>query len=98
MADIDALSLELGIPWEKDKDVPFGTCVSFIGFSWDIASCMVSLPQSKKAKYLAAILEWNLAPIHDLAQTQKLYGKLLHACHIIPKGKTFLLSPPCALV
>ena len=38
MADINMLSLELGIPWEKDKDVPFGTIVPFIGFSWDITS------------------------------------------------------------
>ena len=87
MADIDTLSLELGIPWEKDKDIPFGTIVPFIGFSWDITSRLVSLPPSKKAKYLAAITEWNLSPTHNLAQTQKLYGKLLHTCHIIPKGK-----------
>ena len=91
MADIDTLSLELGISWEKDKDIPF------IGFSWDITSRLVSLPPLKKAKYLVAITEWNLSPTHNLAQTQKLYGKLLHTCHIIPKGKTILSSSPCSL-
>ena len=59
---------------------------------------MVSLPQLKKAKYLMVILEWNLTSTHYLAQMQKLYGKLLHAWHIVPKDNTFLLSPPCALI
>ncbi|KIJ91149.1 hypothetical protein K443DRAFT_686274 [Laccaria amethystina LaAM-08-1] len=36
MADIDALSDKLGIPWEKAKDIPFATTVPFIGFLWDL--------------------------------------------------------------
>ena len=97
MADIDMLSLELGIPWEKDKDVPFETIVPFIDFSWNIISQLVLLPPLKKTKYLVAITKWNLFSTHNLMQMQKLYGKLLHTCHIIPKGKKFLLSSSCSL-
>jgi len=51
MADIDALSDVLGLPWETKKDIPFGDVAPFIGFSWDLANRTVSLPHSKKEKY-----------------------------------------------
>jgi hypothetical protein len=60
MADIDALSNDLGIPWETKKDIPFSSIAPFIGFSWNLTNRTVSLPESKKAKYLQAILEWSL--------------------------------------
>ena len=57
MADIDALSDELGIPWEKSKDIPFSTTVPFIGFLWDLDARTVSISDSRKEKYLQAILD-----------------------------------------
>ena len=90
MVDIDAVSDSLGIPWEVEKDVPFGKVAPFIGFSWDLANHMVSLPDSKKEKYLQAILEWETKPRHTLDEAQKLYGKLLHACHVVPAGCAYL--------
>ena len=92
MADIDALSDKLGIPWETKKDIPFSTVAPFIGFSWDLANRTVSLPESKKAKYLQAILEWESKLRHTLDDAQKLYGKLLHACHILPAGRAYLTN------
>ena len=92
MADIDALSDDLGIPWEADKDVPFGEVAPFIGFTWDLTNCTVSLPDSKKEKYLQAIQEWEMKPRHTLDEAQKLYGKLLHACHVVPAGRAYLTN------
>ena len=92
MADIDTLSDDLGIPWEADKDIPFGEVTPFIGFTWDLANCMVSLPDSKKEKYLQAIREWETKPRHTLDEAQKLYGKLLHACHVVPAGRVYLTN------
>ena len=66
MADIDAISDALRIPWEIEKDIPFGEVDPFIGFSWDLANCMVSLPDRKKEKYLQAIQEWETKPKHTL--------------------------------
>ena len=92
MAYIDAVSDSLGIPWEVEKDIPFGEVAPFIGFSWDLANRTVSLPDSKKEKYLQAILEWETKPRHTLDEAQKLYGKLLHTCHIVPAGHAYLTS------
>jgi len=91
MADINGVSLELGIPWEKKKDVPFQNVFPFTSFSWNISAKTVSLPDAKKTKYLAMIEEWNSSAMHTLTETCKLYGKLLHACQIVPKGKVLSL-------
>lgn len=92
MADINALSDDLGIPWETEKDIPFSDVAPFIGFSWDLTNRTVSLPDSKKEKYLQAIQEWEAKPKHTLDETQKLYGKLLHACHVVPAGRAYLTN------
>jgi hypothetical protein len=92
MEDIDHIYSELGVPWEATKDIPFSTSVPFIGFTWDIANLQVSIPQKKKSKYLDAIQEWLSRPTHTLEQVRKLYGKLLHACLVIPAGRAYLTN------
>ena len=49
------------------------------------------LPE-KKTRYLAAITEWESKHVHNLLETQKLYGKLLHAMLVIPAGQARLTS------
>ena len=92
LADIDDFSDELGIPWEHNKDIPFGTEAPFIGFSWNLEKQTVSIPESKKTKYLHAIFEWESKKTHSLEEVQKLYGKLLHACTVVPAGRAYLTS------
>lgn len=92
MADVDKLSSELGIPWEETKDIPFGTEVPFIGFTWNLTNKTVELSKSKKAKYLEAIILWNSKQTHTLDEVRKLYGKLLHTCLVIPSGRAYLTS------
>ena len=91
-SDIDNLSGELGIPWEPSKDVPFAAVIPYIGFLWDIETKMVSIPDSKKEKYLAAIALWRSKKTHTLEEAQRLHGKLMHACHVVPKGRPYLTS------
>ena len=50
------------------------------------------LPDEKKAKYLAAIEEWKAKRMHNLLETQKLYGKLSHAALVIPAGRAHLTN------
>ena len=90
MEDIDRIAAQMGIPWEKSKDIPFGTVIHYIGLEWDIAQRTVALPHDKKEKYQAAISAWTASTTHTLDQVQSLYGKLLHACHIIPAGRAYL--------
>lgn len=90
MSDIDQIAANMGIPWERSKDIPFGTTVRYIGLDWDIAQHTVSLPDPKREKYRTAILEWTAVPTHALREVQSLHGKLLHACHVIPSGRAYL--------
>ena len=90
MEDVDAISTRLGIPWERSKDVPFCRVVPFIGFDWDLSNKTVSLQDRKKEKYLTAIVEWRRRKAHTLEDVQKLYGKLLHTCLVIPEGRAYL--------
>jgi hypothetical protein len=92
MDDIDKLSQRLGIPWEKEKDQPFDTKTTFIGLEWDLQQKRVSIPDKKRLKYLNEIKVWQRSRTHDLAEAQKLHGKLLHACLVITKGKAYLRS------
>jgi hypothetical protein len=90
--DVDAISDELGIPWEPAEDIPFQDEVPFIGFHWNLHLREVSIPSSKKEKYLDVITLWESQQRHDLEETQKFYGKLLHACLVVPAGRAYLTS------
>ena len=90
MDDVDEISAKLGISWERSKDVPFGRVVPFIGFDWDLENKTVSLQEKKKNKYSDAVEEWRRRKVHTLEDVQKLYGKLLHTCLIIPEGRAYL--------
>ena len=96
--DIDKLSDILGIPWEKSKDQPFSTSTSYIGLKWDLDRLEVALTAEKRQKYSLAILDWHSRHKHDLNDVQKLYGKLLHACLVIPAGRSYLTSLESMLV
>lgn len=88
--DIDFFSLQLGIPWELLKDKPFASITTYIGFDWDVERYQVSLGPAKKNKYLRATEEWLAGTTHTLEEVQKLYGKLLHACLVVPTGRAYL--------
>jgi hypothetical protein len=87
---VDAISEKLGIPWERSKDQPFGPSFTYLGFHWDIDNKTVTLTEHKREKYCQTIRNWNLNTKHSLNETEKLHGKLLHATHIIPKGRAYL--------
>ena len=88
--DIDRLSVVLGIPWEKSKDLHFACSTTYIGFQWDLVSLTVSLSSEKRQKYALSIKEWLLRPRHALSDVQKLYGRLLHASLVLPAGCAYL--------
>ena len=90
MDDVDSISARLGIPWERSKDVPFGKVTPFIGFLWDIENKTVSLQEKKQEKYRRAVEEWRRRKTHTLDDVQKLYGKLLHTCLVVPEGRAYL--------
>ena len=88
--DIDKLADTLGIPSEKSKDQPFSSSTIYIGFLWDIVGKRVFLSPRKVEKYLAVIQAWLTRATHVLQDIRKLYGKLLHACSAMPRGRAYL--------
>lgn len=90
IADVDRISVPLGYRWEASKDIPFCSRPLFIGFEWDLTACEVSLPDSKKQKYLNTIEAWLDRRAHALEEVRKLYGKLLHASLVLPAGRAYL--------
>lgn len=60
--------------------------MTFISLQWDLNACTVGLGPKKLKKYIKAIEEWGNQRIHNLHDIQKLYGKLLHACLVVPAG------------
>ena len=91
-ADIDQLSERLGIRWESSKSVPFSTEVPYLGFLWNLHTRRVRLLDTKRIRYLVAITEWEQKRTHNLPETQRLYGKLLHASLVFPAGRAHLTS------
>ena len=96
-ADIDLISGQLGIPWELSKTIPFSSSVPFLGFNWNLSDRTVALTDGKRTKYRAAIEKWLPNSTHDLEETQKLYGKLLHACLVLPAGRAYLTNLECLM-
>lgn len=64
----------------------FGVEVPYLGFLWNLRTCMVHLLNAKRSQYLAAVTEWEQNCTHNLLKTQKLYRKLLHAALVFPAG------------
>jgi len=89
--DIDRIYKQLGVPWETTKDIPFTNTVPFIGFLWDISTGQYQFPL-RKDKNLGAIAQWQSHQTHTLDEVQKLYGKLLHACLVVPAGRAYLTT------
>ena len=52
IADINAISLNLSIPWEVSKDQPFAPSTTYIGFVWDISQRTVAISPAKTEKYI----------------------------------------------
>lgn len=91
-ADINHASVPLGFPWELTKDTVFAIVVLYLGLMWNLAKLTVQLSAAKKAKYLAAIAEWRSHVTHVLLDVQRLYGKLLHSCLVVPTGRAYLTA------
>jgi hypothetical protein len=92
LQDINNTSVELGIFWQLNKDQLFTSSTIYIGFLWDLDSHMVSLSQPKVDKYLKAIHTWRKKHTHMLQEALELYGKLIHTCAAIKRGRAYLTS------
>jgi hypothetical protein len=89
-ADVDRIARDLGVVFAIDKNVEFATRVPFTGLEFDLATKDVGLPETKRTKYAACLKVFLAAPTLQLRHVQSLYGKLLHTCTVVPKGRAYL--------
>jgi len=66
--------------------------VVFIGLLWNLSHLTVTLAETKKEKYQAAITDWLAHPTHVLLEVQQLYRKLLQASLVVPHGRAYLTA------
>lgn len=85
----------LGAPWHEIKTGKyFEFSMVFIGFLWDLANRRVSLPETKRLKFLTRvsvlidrILDSDPLTLLDL---QIIHGSLVHICFVYPDGSSHL--------
>ncbi|KAE8237475.1 hypothetical protein A4X13_0g8772, partial [Tilletia indica] len=95
LTDIDRVSEELGWPWEPEKDEPWSSIFKYAGIVYNIATREVSLPQSKREKYLDTIAETKEEAAthkgrHQLPTIQRLHGQCQWARKIYTNGRFHL--------
>ena len=81
----------LGWPWLPKKCFPFNTTFKYIGFTWDLVEKTVSLPDTKKTKYLQKLDVWQGDYKLNCEEVESLIGTLNHINLIVPEGKTRMI-------
>jgi hypothetical protein len=70
---------------------------SLLGFEWNLSERQVLVPRGKRDKYITAITEWQTRSKHSLNDAEKLYGKLMHVCLVLSRGRSYLMELECLL-
>ena len=91
-----ALTTPLGIPWHpiSCKGQDFSTTFSYVSFSWDLAVCMVTIPDEKRLRVIKKLSLFicnapNKVKRRDVASIQ---GTIQHLTFVCRAGRLYL--PP----
>lgn len=94
--DMISATASTGIPWHEDKGQDFAPSFLYVGFSWNIDSRIVSLPEEKRFRYLyrcdvfLALVESGEAV--NEKRLLELHGVLCHITFVIQLGRSHLPS------
>ena len=88
--DIHQFLAPLRIPWQLDKCEQFSDTTRFVGFEWDYRRKRVTLPESKRQKHLAKVLDFLSHRQVSLGQVESLAGSLLHISFVARAGRSYL--------
>jgi hypothetical protein len=87
------LSAAFGVPWSLEKLRAFAIIQCYIGFDWDLALRVVSLPEEKMEKTISLLQSWLIKGARFMAnEAASLHGKLIHISSIFPLIRPFLRS------
>jgi hypothetical protein len=76
----------------KKCGLSFEYVMVHIGFLWDLLLRRVSLPETKRLKYLRLLQEFLALAFFTLEQIQQVHGILVHVCFVYEDGSSRL--PP----
>jgi hypothetical protein len=80
-----------GVPWSLKKMQLLATIQRYIGFDWDLDSCMIMLPLDKLTKSLSLLDQWQSPDNKFTArEAASLHGKLVHISCIFSLIRPFL--------
>jgi hypothetical protein len=84
------------VPWHPEKgDGVFRDVFTFIGFSWDLPRKTVSLPETKRLKFLHRVSDFLERFEHrqcHLLDVEKMHGSLCHVAFVYRDGRSRLPS------
>lgn len=73
----------LGWPWALHKYRNFANTFTYLGFIWDIANKNVTIPDTKKQKFISRCCAWVGGLKKLLKDAQQLFGLLNHCCLVL---------------
>jgi hypothetical protein len=80
---------ELGWPWSPKKCTPFAHRFRYIGFDWDLLKKTVSIPDSKRSKFLEKLAAWRPGHSVNNQSCLSLIGSLNRCLVVIPSLHAF---------
>ncbi|KAF5366868.1 hypothetical protein D9757_011918 [Collybiopsis confluens] len=88
-----ALTGAFGIPWSIKKTRRFSHIQQYIGFLWDLARKVVSMPPAKLESVVEILKGWRIPGARfSESQALSLQGKLIHISCIYPLIRPFISS------
>jgi hypothetical protein len=92
LTDIYALARRLGWPWKESKTRPFAVEFKYLGFTWNLATKTVQVPEQKKLRYLEKLLPWHEGSKFMKKDVESVLGTLVHCSLALPDGRSHLPS------
>jgi len=94
LKDISTITAPLRFPWADQKWQSFGFKIEFLGFTWDMWHRRVSIPDTKRLKYLERIKALLESPDQRvrLKPLEKAHGSLMHVTFVVRGGLSRLPS------
>ena len=92
LSDIYDVARQLGWPWKNSKTRPFAPQFKYLGFSWDLTTKSVQIPEPKKIQYLSKLQPWTANQKFSKKEAESVLGTLVHCSLAVPNGRSCLPS------
>ena len=92
-AGFTGYTARFGVPWNSRKLRPLSVVQRYIGFDWNLAERLVSLPEAKRGTILALVEGWlSAGEMFTAKEAAALHGKLVFVASIFRLIRPYLPS------